>query len=287
MLKRILVPVDGSTLSLMVEETAALIAKKVGATVTLLHIMQELRFGYGLPQHMRDELLGSIEQHADSIVNSARALFSEEKVEADAETVSGDPADSILDFSKKDYDLIVMGAHGENEKDPYVLGSVTKKVMQHIMRPTLIVKRASALSNLLVCIDGSEHSIKAFKYAIELAEKMNSKATVLNVQERRIYDFSPKEAEELGGQILSKALNAVGKTKVKTGKKLEFGVPSDKIVEVAEKGEHDLIVLGSRGLGTVTKFLLGGVSDDVIHKAKCSVLMVPAKTSNYSSKDYR
>jgi len=278
MLKRILVPVDGSTSSLMAEETAALIAKKVGATVTLLHIMQELRLGYGLPQHIQDELLGSIEQHADRIVNSARALFSEEKVEADAETFSGDPADSILDFSKKDYDLIVMGAHGENEKDPYALGSVTKKVMQHIMRPTLIVKRASALSNLLVCIDGSEHSIKAFKYAIELAEKMNSKATLLNVQERRIYDFSPKEAEELGGQILSKALNAVGKTKLKTDKKLEFGVPSDKIVEVAEKGEHDLIVLGSRGLGTVTKFLLGGVSDDVSHKAKCSVLMVPAKT---------
>jgi len=230
------------------------------------------------PRHIQDELLGSIEQHADRIVNSARALFSEEKVEADAETFSGDPADSILDFSKKDYDLIVMGAHGENEKDPYALGSVTKKVMQHIMRPTLIVKRASALSNLLVCIDGSEHSIKAFKYAIELAEKMNSKATLLNVQERRIYDFSPKEAEELGGQILSKALNAVGKTKLKTDKKLEFGVPSDKIVEVAEKGEHDLIVLGSRGLGTVTKFLLGGVSDDVSHKAKCSVLMVPAKT---------
>jgi len=50
MLKRILVPVDGSTSSLMAEETAALIAKKVGATVTLLHIMQELRLGYGLPQ---------------------------------------------------------------------------------------------------------------------------------------------------------------------------------------------------------------------------------------------
>jgi nucleotide-binding universal stress UspA family protein len=65
---------------------------------------------------------------------------------------------------------------------------------------------------------------------------------------------------------------------LKVGKKLEFGVPSDVIVEVAERGNYDLILLGSRGLGTVKRFLLGSVSDDVCDKAKCSVLIIPAKT---------
>ncbi|MCP8304623.1 MAG: universal stress protein [archaeon] len=60
-------------------------------------------------------------------------------------------------------------------------------------------------------------------------------------------------------------------------KRVEFGVTSDIIIEVAEKGNHDLIVLGSRGLGTAKRFLLGSVSDDVSHKAKCSVLIFPAK----------
>lgn len=277
-LGRILVPIDGSTSSLMAEETAAIIAKKTKATVTVLNATQELRPGYQLPRSIEDEILGHIEQEAEKIINDARALFSEEGVTVDTKMIRRrDPADSILELSK-DFDLIVMSAHGENERDPYALGSITKKVIRHTTCPTLIAKKVSSLSNLLVCIDGSDHSIRAFEYAVKLAEKMGSKITLLNVQERRIHDFSPKTAEELGGKILSKTLNTIGKTKLKVNKELEFGVPSDRIVEVAEKGNHDLIVLGSRGLGTVNRFLLGSVSDDVSHKTKCSVLIVSAKT---------
>jgi len=276
-LRRILVPIDASVSSLMAEETAAKIAKKIKATVTVLHVMQELKIGYQLPQSLKDELLGSIEQRAKIIITNARALFNEEKVKVETETFTGDPADSILKFSKKDYDLIVIGACGENEKDTCTLGSVTKKVMVHTGCPILIVKKVSSLSSLLVCVDGSENSIKALNYVLKLAERMGSRITLLNVQERRLYDSSPKTAKEIGEKILSKTQDVVGKTKVKVDKKLEFGVPSNSIVEVAEKGNYDLIVLGSRGLGTISRFLLGSVSDDVGHKAKCSVLFVPAK----------
>jgi nucleotide-binding universal stress UspA family protein len=278
-LGKILVPIDGSTSSLMAEETAAMIAKKTGGTVTVFHVTQELRLGYPLPSNIQDEVLGSIEQQAEKIINNARALFSEEGVKVDAETLgSSDPADSILEFSDKGYGLIVMGARGENEKDPYTLGSVTKKVIRNTKCPTLIVKKLGSLTNLLVCVDGSENAIKALNYGAELAGKMNSSIILLNVQERRLYESSRKTAEELGEKILSKAVDAVGKRGLKVGKKEEFGVPSDVIVEVAERGNHDLIVLGSRGLGTVKRFLLGSVSDDVCDKAKCSVLIVPAKT---------
>ena len=277
-LGRILVPIDGSASSLMAEETAAIIAKKTGSAVTVVHVKQELRLDSQLPSSVQDELLGSISQYAERIVNSALALFSEEKVKTDTKTISGDPASSILEFSKEGYDLVVMGGHGENEKDPYALGSVTKKLIRHTICPILIVKKISALSNLLVCIDGSGNAIKALDYTAKLAEKMGSSITLLNVQERRLYDSSPKTAEEFGERVLSKALDAVRERKLKVSKQLEFGVPSDVIAEVAEKGKHDLIVLGSRGLGTISRFLLGSVSDDVSHKAKCSLLLVPAKT---------
>jgi nucleotide-binding universal stress UspA family protein len=260
----------------MAEETAVIIAKKTEATVTVFSVAQELKVGYQLPRNIEDEIVGHIEEEAEKIINDAQALFSEEGVSVEAKKgKSGDPAESILELSN-DCDLIVMGAHGENEEDPYALGSVTKKVMRLAIRPTLIVKKITPLSDLLVCIDGSEHSIKAFKYAAEIAEKMISKITLLNVQEPRIYDYAPQTAKDLGERILSDALKAV--EKVKVDKKVEFGVPSDKIVRVAEKGNHDLIILGSRGLGTVKRFLLGSVSDDVAHKAKCSVLIIPAKT---------
>jgi len=277
-LQKILVPIDGSTSSLMAEETAVMVAKKTRATVTVFNVAQELSAGYQLPRNIEDEIIGHVEQEADKIISNARALFSEEGVTVDAKkSRSGDPAESILELSS-DCDLVVMGAHGENEKDPYALGSVTKKVVRHAVRPTLIVKKVSPLSSLLVCIDGSEYSVKAFEYAFKLAEKMGSSLTLLNVQEPRIYDYAPQTAKDLGERILSDALKVMQKEKVKVDKKVEFGIPSDKIVRVAEKENHDLIVLGSRGLGTVKRFLLGSVSDDVSHKAKCSVLIVPAKT---------
>jgi nucleotide-binding universal stress UspA family protein len=81
----------------------------------------------------------------------------------------------------------------------------------------------------------------------------------------------------VGHQTLAKALNSVKKGELEVEKKLEFGVPSDVIVELAETGKHDLIVLGSRGFGAVRRFLLGSVSDDVCMKARCSVLIVPMK----------
>jgi nucleotide-binding universal stress UspA family protein len=277
-LNKILIPIDGSAYSLMAEETATIIAKKTKAAVTVFYVRQELKLGYKLPDALEDEILSSFEQEAERLFSDARALFREEGLKIDAQISKvGGPADKILEVSR-DFDLIVMGAHGENEQDPYALGSVTKKVIRHAVCPILIVKKVGSLSNLLVCIDGSVHSINALKYSIELAKKLGSKVTLLNVQERRIHDFSPKTIKDMGDQILSKALDTIGKTELEVDKKLEIGVPSDKIVEVADKGEYDLIVVGSRGLGTVRQFLLGSVSDDVNNKAKCSVLTVPTKT---------
>jgi nucleotide-binding universal stress UspA family protein len=283
-LKNILVPIDRSTSSLMAEEMAALLAKMTGATVTVLHVIQravplyvQTDTNYNFPNKVMDEVTGALEQEGEKLVNNAQVLFHADKVQVKAEILrEQDPPDSILEYSNAGYDLIVIGVHGENETDPYTLGSVAKKVIMHAKIPILIIKSVSSLSSLLVCVDGSEHSIKALEYGIRLAKKMGSKITLLNVQEHRLYKVSPKTAQDLGERIFSKALDAIGKEKLKIDKKLEIGVPSDTIVKVADEGKYDLIVLGSRGLGTVKRFLLGSVSDDVSQKAKCSVLMVPA-----------
>jgi nucleotide-binding universal stress UspA family protein len=276
-LRKILVPVDGSDSSLAAEETAATIAKKTKAAITVLHVIQELTVGASVPDNIMEEIMGHFEQKAGQIIRDAEALFGEEKIPMETQLSRwSDPADKIVDLAHS-YDLIVMGARGENEKDEFALGSVTKKVIRHATCPTLIVKNVCPVSKLLMCVDGSENSIKALEYALKLAENMKAKITVLHVQERRLYDFSSKTAKEVGEKILSKALSTVKEEKVKIDKMLEFGVPSDKIVEVAEKDKFDLIVLGSRGLGKVERFLLGSVSDDVSLKAKCSVLIVPTK----------
>jgi nucleotide-binding universal stress UspA family protein len=259
----------------MAQETAASVATKTGASITAFYVLPEIWSIYPLPKAVEHDLLDSVHQRSEKALNSARTLFNEENVQANTETASGDPAENILRFSKEGYDLITMGAHGENETEPYALGSVTRKVIMHADCPTLITKKVTDLSRMLVCVDGSQHSKKALDYAFRLGEKVGSEITLINVQEHTLHKVSPKVAEELGARIFESVLTSVGKTTLKVERTLEIGVPSKKILETSRKGGYDLIVLGRRGMGTVKRFLLGSVSDSVSQKAECSVLIVP------------
>nr|MDO8100600.1 universal stress protein [Candidatus Njordarchaeota archaeon] len=297
---RVLVPVDGSEQSLQAAETAAIIAKKTGATVTVLHVLPiskpysgleakvniprytyALSYGdigpkYAIPQSVLSEIARRLEQEGERIVSDAEAVFKEENVRVNSITLRDrDPSEAVLKQSEKGYGLIVIGAHGENEKEPFSIGSVTKKVARHSKVPVLVAKETSAVSSLLVCVDGSEHSMKALDYSAKLAEKMGSKITLLNVQEPLLKELAANVCNDLGESILTKYLNTLKKKRLTAEKRIECGVVSDSIVQAAETGKHDLIVLGDKGHSTARRFALGSVSDDVIHKAKHSVLLVP------------
>jgi nucleotide-binding universal stress UspA family protein len=297
---KILVPVDGSEQSLQAAETAAAIAKKTGTTVTVLHVLppSTLYAGveakvniprsslalpysdtgprYGIPQSVLHELTARLEQEGERIVGDAEAVFKEENVKVNSETVRGkDPAEAILQQSGKGYELIVMGAHGVHEKEPFALGSVTKNVMRHSKIPTLISKETSALSKILVCVDGSEHSMVALDYSAKLAGKIGSKITLLNVQEPLLKEVAPQVCNDLGESILTKSMNVLKKKNLAAEKRVECGVASDAIVEAADSGGNDLIVLGDKGHRSIRRFALGDVTEDVVYKAKHSVLIVP------------
>ncbi len=301
-IKRILIPVDGSPPSLMALETAMMIAEKAEASVTVLRIMprtygvEEMLLPYAdvFPLSGYDSIVGrKIEDLVKGLPPSGERGESEKermkvKVETQFLRVWADISGAILRLSKKGYDLILMGVGEETVKDPHGLGNLPYEVLGRISLPFLLVKKVSNLSNMLVCVDGSENSVRALIFAVMLAERMGSKITLLNVQKTQRDNTSSETAEERGKQVLSKALESVRREKLNyllsldeliVDKRVEFGIPSKKIVEFAEMGNYDLIVLGRRGLGRARRFLLGSVSDAVSRKAKCSVLMVPAKRS--------
>lgn len=293
-LNNILVAVDKSDSSLISQEAAALVAKKTEAEVTILHVIPtSLSYGKVESQAASSYIPSSVEENVlrarelemsmleglykegERIVEEAKSLFEEEHVNAKTEVLREDDiAGTIVDYSK-DFDLIVMGAHGENEKDLYALGSVTKKIIRQTQCPTLIVKKASAFLKMLVCLDDSEHSIWALKYASALAEKMGSKITLLNVDENRLRTRSLGAAKELGSQVLANSPYATGLSELRFEKIVEYGFPPDVIADVAQKGQYDLIVVGRKGLRKTKVFSRGSVVDEVATKAKCPVLIVP------------
>ncbi|UCE16586.1 MAG: universal stress protein [Candidatus Bathyarchaeota archaeon] len=279
-LKKILVPVDGSHPCLHAEELVAAIAKNFESKVTVIHVvshelMQAARkLDYHVPTPVLTEITNWFSQAGRKILWGAEALFKEEGIEVDARIVEyGDPAETILRLAKdEEYDLVVMGNRGETEAEVFSLGSVAEKVSRHAECPVLIVKQKTKLSKILVAIDGSESADKALEHAVQLAKKNKAKMTLLNVQESRIFGLKPEVTKEIGERILSSARAKVRGVEFNT--QLESGNLAETIIEIAEKGNYDLIVVGSRGLSGVKRFFLGSISDDVSHHAKCSVLIV-------------
>jgi len=155
------------------------------------------------------------------------------------------------------------------------------------------------MKKILVGIDGSEKARKALETAIEIAEKMSSEIELINVIEpitlpagiypatmsagatrpaqsptwvTKYYDEYRQEHEKILDEIYEEVKEK--HPDVKFSQKVVEGLPATEIVEEAEAGDFDLIVVGARGLGFVEELVLGSTSDIVVDKAKIPVLVV-------------
>lgn len=120
---------------------------------------------------------------------------------------------------------------------------------------------------ILVGIDGSDHSLWALMEAINIAKRFTGFLKVITV-----YKQGREEDAEKSRQKTKQYLEM---EKVKSSFSAILGSnPARALVETAKHENFDLIVVGSRGLGSVTSFLLGSVSRKVVSEASCDVLVV-------------
>jgi nucleotide-binding universal stress UspA family protein len=283
--KKILVPTDGSSPSIIAEQLSALIAEKFHSEATVLHVLSpglvRSRLGETLAEIYEPTQLGVrfTREHENAYkkgkksISEAAVLFRQKGIAVEEKLVEHvDPAETIIEEAEKgDYDLIIMGQSAKEEKEPH-LGSMAEKVSQHARTPVLIVRERSSISRILVPIDGSENARKALEYAAAIAEKINAKITLLYVLERGLFKPKSEEARKIGALILSKAADEV--KGIELHQKLESGNPAKIITQMADKGDYDLIVMGSKGKGARMRFWLGSVSSHVLHYANRSVLIV-------------
>ena len=139
-------------------------------------------------------------------------------------------------------------------------------------------------SKILVGIDGSDSSRRALEHALFLEEKCGSSVTAVHIVSvpPSIYGDSPNAALKLlerlernGHEILRGAKElAEARNLVITTVMIERADPADELLKLGDRGKYDLIVLGSRGLNSIKKFLLGSTASKVSEHAKCPVLTV-------------
>lgn len=137
------------------------------------------------------------------------------------------------------------------------------------------------MKKVLVAVDGSEHGWKAIQTVKELAACKALDITVIHItaDQYRSYVTDPVTEAELlamskqrAATILTGAEEIFGEVPIETLQ--GNGEPAAVIVDTAERGGFDTIVMGSRGMGRMAKLLMGSVSSKVVAHAHCSVLVV-------------
>ncbi|MFY9717016.1 MAG: universal stress protein [Thermoplasmata archaeon] len=143
----------------------------------------------------------------------------------------------------------------------------------------------ATVRSIAVAIDGSDHATTALTWTIDLAKRFDARLTIIAVapitpamllpnepmlpamipestvpQFRKLVDAAVQQAESQG-------LGAVEGI-------CEEGVAVDEILGVLEHHPVDLLVVGSRGLSTAKRILLGSVSAALVNRAPCPVLVV-------------
>ena len=140
------------------------------------------------------------------------------------------------------------------------------------------------IGKILVPFDGSEHSKRAFRYALDLAKKYSSDLVVAScilVHDQLPETSSQEEDMQLQKQrgIAAKFLSVLemeseeAKVRCK-GVVLKTSSVTDAILAYAESNDIGMIIVGSRGLGGFKKLLLGSVASTLSQYSKCPVLIV-------------
>ena len=141
----------------------------------------------------------------------------------------------------------------------------------------------------MVPIDFSDSSVRALRYAIGLASESRGSLTIVHVvpTDYGLLGIGREEFRELDQSMQHQAANRLRSLakaniprNVPANLEVRIGRPAEEIVAAATESRSDLIVLSTRGVTGLDRYLIGSVADRVARLAPCPVfLMRPGKSS--------
>jgi nucleotide-binding universal stress UspA family protein len=148
-LKKILVPIDGSSYSMRAIKFAIEVAKLQNAQILCVHVISKLPHGYG---YAVPAIAGPIiEQYFENIKNQSQSWFNQiikmaedsgiNNVKTDILVNVLSITDAIINYATDNsVDLIVIGTKGNTDIDRFLVGSIANNVVKHAHCPVIVVR---------------------------------------------------------------------------------------------------------------------------------------------------
>ena len=266
-MKHILVPIDFSKQARSAAKVAAKIAKKTGADIFLLHMLE-------LPTDVVDAMSGEANSAPASILfmKKVQERFSQLKKSDFFEGIKITESvqfhktfDGVIDESKKqNSDLIVMGSTGASGLKEIVVGSNTEKVVRHSEVPVLVIKEGSSdidINNIVFASDFGKESKSKFQNVIDFANVFDAKLHLLYVNTPHKFNNTKK--------IRTTMTNFVAGFSIKEYDKYIYNeITVEKgILCYADEVNADLIAINTHGRSGLSSFFTASISQDLTNHA--------------------
>ena len=145
-----------------------------------------------------------------------------------------------------------------------------------------------AIQHILVPTDVSEYANYALDYAIELAQKLQARLTLMYVMETMPLEVaesashrSPSDWQQWETYIkqrMAASLKRIHDAGLQGESLVVHGVPFQMIIDTAKEKAADLIIMGTHGRTGLTHVLMGSVAERVVRMAPCPVLVTRGAT---------
>ena len=144
-------------------------------------------------------------------------------------------------------------------------------------------------------VDGSDLSLEAVRFAIRMAQDgLNTSVVLANVQEpATLYELvvahDPAVIEQVsaaaGAHTLLAAEALLKEANMAYECEVASGDPAHTLIDILERFECDLVVMGASGMSSLRSALLGSVSNEVLHAAGVPVMIIKATEAPESVSD--
>lgn len=286
-LKNVLFLTDFSEPSVNALPFASMIARSYGSKLTSLHVLLPSVSAYMAPD-MSATLMDDTEDAAKAEMERVDAQLAGLQRETIIESGVGVwPVLSRI-LKEREIDLIVLGTHGRTGLKKAVLGSSAEEVFRQTTVPVLTIGpavRSGAHSGgqfrcVLFATDFNTVSNVAAPYAVSLAQENQARLVLIHV----LPTPKPGRQSRQGGLSVAEAIHQLedlvppeAELWCRPEPKVEYGEPAAQILAAADLCDADLIVLGVRGVDTLTGLstrLERAIAYDLVAHAHCPVFTV-------------
>ena len=286
--KRLLAATDLSAPARHAAERAALLARELGASLDLLHVVnpapiEKLRqLVADMPAEVGQRVLDATR---DELRELGATVSKHQGVTATVRVTTG-PLIQDLCAHAQGVDLLVLGARGSSFMRHLLLGSTAERMLRKTPRPMLVVKQPphEPYRSLLVPVDFSAYSLRAVRAAQAVSPGANivllhafevpveGKLRLAGVEADMIHRYRIAAKQDALAKLRQLCADT-GLAPETTRFVVVHGDASRNIVEQEQEHDCDLIVVGKHGESAVEDLLLGSVTKHVLAESQCDVLV--------------